>query len=432
MSGAPKGRAMDSSSLRVALQSRQLLRREALAACLDDRDGFTVVGHTAALADLSVICELRRPQVVLVDLTDPVDGQAAALLSLRQDHPDVGVVGIYDEPAALSWASRTGVAAALPSSHGLDALLAMLRKHAGRAHHHADSRLTDGELAVLWLMNAGHSAAEMAGALGISQWTVENRKRRVYAKLEAHSQSHAISRAAALGFGQRWSPKARSRTGRALVAMVRGPAGKGTDRVAEALMSRGVPFILDRRRTVTSDDHLPWIQDAPVVAVLIRPNPADWLVCEGLGVPILLVSADPPDPGSLADAVSQGAWAVVTEDDVGEQLLPVLAVLACGFVAVRAALAGPLADRLSGRAALPALTARESDILRSVERGESVRQTARALGISTKTVENLQARMFRKLGVRNRAAALALAHRIGLLTDGLPSDGNPLGPLRGR
>jgi two-component system, NarL family, nitrate/nitrite response regulator NarL len=48
-------------------------------------------------------------------------------------------------------------------------------------------------------------------------------------------------------------------------------------------------------------------------------------------------------------------------------------------------------------------------------RGDTVRQTARSLGISVKTVENTQGRLFRKLGARNRAGALAVAHGLGLL-----------------
>ena len=65
---------------------------------------------------------------------------------------------------------------------------------------------------------------------------------------------------------------------------------------------------------------------------------------------------------------------------------------------------------------LPELTARESDILQSVARGDSIRQTARALGISPKT-ENTQTRLFRKLGVRNRAEAFAVVDALGMLPD---------------
>jgi two-component system nitrate/nitrite response regulator NarL len=64
---------------------------------------------------------------------------------------------------------------------------------------------------------------------------------------------------------------------------------------------------------------------------------------------------------------------------------------------------------------MDALTRRELDILLSIDRGETVKQTARSLGISAKTVENLQSRLFRKLSVRNRAQAVSRAHALGLL-----------------
>jgi DNA-binding CsgD family transcriptional regulator len=61
------------------------------------------------------------------------------------------------------------------------------------------------------------------------------------------------------------------------------------------------------------------------------------------------------------------------------------------------------------------LTVRESQILRSIAAGDTVRQTARWLGITEKTVQNTQARLFRKFGCRNRAATLARAIDLGLL-----------------
>jgi len=77
-------------------------------------------------------------------------------------------------------------------------------------------------------------------------------------------------------------------------------------------------------------------------------------------------------------------------------------------------------ERAQGRLDLPDLTARESDILRYLGRGHSIRQTARALGIAPKTVENVQTRLFRKLGVRNRSGALAVADAFGLLPAAAP------------
>jgi DNA-binding CsgD family transcriptional regulator len=63
----------------------------------------------------------------------------------------------------------------------------------------------------------------------------------------------------------------------------------------------------------------------------------------------------------------------------------------------------------------PTLTARERDILSSIALGHTVRQTARVLGISAKTVENIQARLFCKLGTHTRSDTLTMAYRLGLL-----------------
>ena len=49
------------------------------------------------------------------------------------------------------------------------------------------------------LTSSGHSVAEIAVLLGISPLTVENLKRRVYAKLGVNSSAQAVSRAASLG-----------------------------------------------------------------------------------------------------------------------------------------------------------------------------------------------------------------------------------------
>jgi two-component system, NarL family, nitrate/nitrite response regulator NarL len=48
--------------------------------------------------------------------------------------------------------------------------------------------------------------------------------------------------------------------------------------------------------------------------------------------------------------------------------------------------------------------------------GHTIRQTAHKLGIAAKTVENTQARLYRKLGTHNRAETIAVAYRLGLLS----------------
>ena len=112
--------------------------------------------------------------------------------------------------------------------------------------------------------------------------------------------------------------------------------------------------------------------------------------------------------------------AVIAADRAAEDLVPALTLAARGYLTIDAMAARSVfrASRPAADGGLPELTARECDILHSIAEGHTVRQTARTLGIAAKTVENTQARLFRKLGARNRAAALATAHAIGLLEPG--------------
>jgi DNA-binding CsgD family transcriptional regulator len=127
----------------------------------------------------------------------------------------------------------------------------------------------------------------------------------------------------------------------------------------------------------------------------------------------------------------------VAAERIEDHFLSVLRMVGQGYLVVDSSPMRPLIgavrarwdERAPGRLELPELTARESDILRSLSRGHSIRQTARVLGIAPKTVENVQTRMFRKLGVRNRSGALAVADAFGLLPR---SASAPSGPPQAR
>ena len=76
---------------------------------------------------------------------------------------------------------------------------------------------------------------------------------------------------------------------------------------------------------------------------------------------------------------------------------------------------------------LPALTAREHQILDLIAEGLTNRQISSNLIISESTVENHIHHIFVKLGISNRAQAVAHAFqlRIGLATDVFENEGNP-------
>ena len=60
------------------------------------------------------------------------------------------------------------------------------------------------------------------------------------------------------------------------------------------------------------------------------------------------------------------------------------------------------------------LTERELDVLRSIARGQSMKETARALGVSPKTVDNHTQNLYAKIGVKTRGGATLFAIEHGL------------------
>jgi DNA-binding NarL/FixJ family response regulator len=153
------------------------------------------------------------------------------------------------------------------------------------------------------------------------------------------------------------------------------------------------------------------------VVVLVEPQPTHWDVARGLDVPIVLVLGQQVGDAEIVDAVLAGAEGVVHADTAAANVVQVVVEVSRGGSVLcprQTRIVAQLA-RSAAASREVALTPRESEIVASIAEGKAVKQTARDLGISAKTVENLQGRLFRKLGVRNRAQAVARAHGLGLL-----------------
>jgi DNA-binding NarL/FixJ family response regulator len=126
---------------------------------------------------------------------------------------------------------------------------------------------------------------------------------------------------------------------------------------------------------------------------------------------------------------------VLTTYDTDRDVLPAIKAGATGYLlkdtprdelqrAVRAAHAGEavlspaVATRLLGQVREPALeplSARELDVLALVAKGSTNRAVAAALFISEATVKTHLLHVYAKLGVSDRAAAVAVAYERGLL-----------------
>lgn len=424
--------AIPCAAIRVAVQSSRRLLRDTLATCLAARPDVTVVGKVADPAELPALCGLARPDTVIFDAGLRLSEFAAFAENLLRHFPGLNVVIIYRDAseADLTAACRGGVTAIVPESHGLAGVLALLQRRNAPRPAIGRGSLTDRELELVMLTSSGHSVAEIAVLLRISPLTVENLKRRVYAKLGVHSGAQAVSRAASLGMlDQRASKPPRRPTPHSsnfpTLTIVSGQACLALDHVVAALIGSGQPFVLVRRRGPLANSHWAAWNRGPLVAALVNPEPADWALVKELGIPAIVVHSEPLDEPELVRALAGGANSLVPADRISDHFLSVLRMVSHGYLVVdsrpmrslmgaaRGGSGQPMAD--SGE--LPELTARESDILQSVARGYSIRQTARALGISPKTVENIQTRLFRKLGAHNRAEAFAVADALGLLPE---------------
>jgi DNA-binding NarL/FixJ family response regulator len=416
------------------VQSRRRLVRDALCAVLAGRTEFDVVGEVAGLAGLAALCSLRRPAVVLVDAPALSMEIIEALRGVRETHPATEIVVVYTEisPPTFGAAVQAGITALVPSSQGLDAVIRAMRVHRGPAARTAPeaAALTDREMQIISLLGTGSSVPEIADSLRISPRTVENHKRHIYTKLGVGSASHAVSRATSLGLiepplPEAQAPLARGRPpaekGRRPVVVVHGADGPCRELVTFALVESGLPFVLAPAPDAVGGEG--WAAPGtwgPTTVILVDPGPPDWALPAALAAAPVVVWSTPPDRSAVLESLRRGAQAVLPAAEVPGELAGVLALVGRGYAALSRAYLTELTEWMLARAAehpagVPELTPREREILDSIAQGHTVRQTARALGIATKTVENTQARLFRKLGARNRAGALTIAYRMGIV-----------------
>jgi DNA-binding NarL/FixJ family response regulator len=128
--------------------------------------------------------------------------------------------------------------------------------------------------------------------------------------------------------------------------------------------------------------------------------------------------------GTIAlEAMRADVRGLLLKPDALRHLAPTLRRIVAGERVIDAALEGSALSTL-GRVARQAragtlveasLSRREMEVLRLMGDGLTMRQIARRLGISVRTVETHATKLYRKLDVRSRVQAVAKAASIGLI-----------------
>ena len=131
---------------------------------------------------------------------------------------------------------------------------------------------------------------------------------------------------------------------------------------------------------------------------------------------VVMLSAS-PDSAVVFRAVANGVRAFLTKDADRGTICDAVAAVARGEVVlapeVQSGLAAEVRARQSDRR--PTLSRREREVLQRAATGLSAPEIARELSISTATVKTHLRNLYEKLGVSERAAAVAEAMRRGLL-----------------
>jgi two-component system nitrate/nitrite response regulator NarL len=151
------------------------------------------------------------------------------------------------------------------------------------------------------------------------------------------------------------------------------------------------------------DYRMPELDGLAVVTAVVR---------DGLPTKVLLLSAT-EDPATVYEALAAGAAGYLTKESDRDEI--VAAVMKCargeGYVptSIASGLANEVRHRSRGEATL--LSPREGEIIKLIANGMSVPDIAAQLHLSPTTVRTHVQNLYGKLGVSDRAAAVAEAMR---------------------
>jgi DNA-binding NarL/FixJ family response regulator len=139
------------------------------------------------------------------------------------------------------------------------------------------------------------------------------------------------------------------------------------------------------------------------------------LIAAHPGANVVMLTAQ-EDRDHVAAAVTAGARGYLVKDVSREELCAAVAHALAGRDLVEPSVRRALTERASREDRASQLTERELQVLTGMSQGKSNAEIGRELFLSEDTVKTHARRLFRKMGVTDRAQAVASGFRRGLVT----------------
>ena len=202
---------MKEEKIRVLIVDDHAVVRGGLRLFLLAFDDLKLVGEASNGKEAVLLCQEKKPDVVLMDLVMPEMNGIEAIRSIREKMPQIEIVALTSFPeenlvqdsleaGAISYlmknASANELASAIRAAHVGQSILA---PEATKALLHKSREpylwglLTDREKEVLKLLVLGKSNTNIADKLSISLSTVKFHVAKIYQKLGVNNRAEALS-----------------------------------------------------------------------------------------------------------------------------------------------------------------------------------------------------------------------------------------------
>ena len=193
--------------IRILIADDHAVVRRGLRSLIQTEKDFLVIGEASNGIE-AVESTLRlKPDVVIMDLIMPEKSGAEAIAEIMAQAPETRIIilttfGTVDDMAR---AIESGAAGALLKTSDENELIAAIRTVAANgyaissevqqlmAENPPAPQLTSRQLEVLNSMSQGFSNADIAGQLGIKEFSVREHVAGIMAKLEASNRAEAVA-----------------------------------------------------------------------------------------------------------------------------------------------------------------------------------------------------------------------------------------------